>query len=166
MHVDLRLTEIEDHGFACPYIVTICEDMNQILAIRRNWEEDDQLYKKVDYFVQYKFLPGLGFYGFGLIHMIGGLTKSVTAILRQLIDAGTLANLPAGFKARGMRIQGEDEPLQPGEFRDVDVAGATIKDSLLPLPYKEPSAVLSQLLGVLVDSGRRFASIADMQVGV
>tara|TARA_R110002012_G_scaffold255463_1_gene435424 strand:- start:740 stop:2164 length:1425 start_codon:yes stop_codon:yes gene_type:complete len=139
--------------------------MNQILAIRRNWEEGDPLYKKVDYFVQYKFLPGLGFYGFGLIHMIGGLTKSVTAILRQLIDAGTLANLPAGFKARGMRIQGEDEPLQPGEFRDVDVAGATIKDSLLPLPYKEPSAVLSQLLGVLVDSGRRFASIADMQVG-
>ena len=165
MHVDLRLTEIEDHGFACPYIVTVCEDMNQILAIRRNWEEGDPLYKKVDYFVQYKFLPGLGFYGFGLIHMIGGLTKSVTAILRQLIDAGTLANLPAGFKARGMRIQGEDEPLQPGEFRDVDVAGATIKDSLLPLPYKEPSAVLSQLLGVLVDSGRRFASIADMQVG-
>jgi hypothetical protein len=165
MHVDLRLTEIEDHGFACPYIVTICEDMNQILAIRRNWEEGDQLYKKVDYFVQYKFLPGLGFYGFGLIHMIGGLTKSVTSILRQLIDAGTLANLPAGFKARGMRIQGEDEPLQPGEFRDVDVAGATIKDSLLPLPYKEPSAVLSQLLGLLVDSGRRFASIADMQVG-
>jgi len=165
MHVDLRLSEIEDHGFACPYIVTICEDMNQILAIRRNWEEGDELYKKLDYFVQYKFLPGLGFYGFGLIHMIGGLTKSVTAILRQLIDAGTLANLPAGFKARGMRIQGEDEPLQPGEFRDVDVAGATIKDSLLPLPYKEPSAVLSQLLGVLVDSGRRFASIADMQVG-
>ena len=165
MHVDLRLTEIEDHGFACPYIVTICEDMNQILAIRRNWEEEDPLYKKTDYFVQYKFLPGLGFYGFGLIHMIGGITKSVTAILRQLIDAGTLANLPAGFKARGMRIQGEDEPLQPGEFRDVDVAGGTIKDSLLPLPYKEPSAVLAQLLGVLVDSGRRFASIADMQVG-
>ncbi len=164
-HVDLNLTEIEDHGFACPYIVTVCEDMNQILAIRRNWTEGDTLYKKIDYFVQYKFLPGLGFYGFGLIHMIGGLTKSVTAILRQLIDAGTLANLPAGFKARGMRIQGEDEPLQPGEFRDVDVAGATIKDSLLPLPYKEPSAVLSQLLGLLVDSGRRFASIADMQVG-
>ena len=165
LHVDLNLTEIEDHGFACPYIVTICEDMNQILAIRRNWEEGDQLYKKTDYFVQYKFLPGLGFYGFGLIHMIGGLTKSVTSILRQLIDAGTLANLPAGFKARGMRIQGEDEPLQPGEFRDVDIAGATIKDSLLPLPYKEPSAVLAQLLGILVDSGRRFASIADMQVG-
>tara|TARA_R110000751_G_scaffold108036_1_gene204575 strand:- start:1680 stop:4043 length:2364 start_codon:yes stop_codon:yes gene_type:complete len=165
MHVDLRLTEIEDHGFACPYIVTICEDMNQILAIRRNWEEGDELYKKVNYFVQYKFLPGLGFYGFGLIHMIGGLTKSVTAILRQLIDAGTLANLPAGFKARGMRIQGEDEPLQPGEFRDVDVVGGTIKDSLLPLPYKEPSAVLFQLLALLVDSGRRFASIADMQIG-
>ena len=165
LHVDLNLTEIEDHGFACPYIVTVCEDMNQILAIRRNWEEGDQLYKKLDYFVQYKFLPGLGFYGFGLIHMIGGLTKSVTSILRQLIDAGTLANLPAGFKARGMHIQGEDEPLQPGEFRDVDIAGATIKDSLLPLPYKEPSAVLAQLLAVLVDSGRRFASIADMQVG-
>ena len=165
MHVELNLTEIEDYGFASPYIVTICEDMNQILAIRRNWKEGDQLYKKIDYFVQYKFLPGLGFYGFGLIHMIGGLTKSVTSILRQLIDAGTLANLPAGFKARGMRIQGEDEPLQPGEFRDVDIAGATIKDSLLPLPYKEPSAVLVQLLGLLVDSGRRFASIADMQVG-
>jgi hypothetical protein len=165
LHVDLNLTEIEDHGFACPYIVTICEDMNQILAIRRNWTEGDPLYNKTDYFVQYKFLPGLGFYGFGLIHMIGGLTKSVTSILRQLIDAGTLANLPAGFKARGMRIQGEDEPLQPGEFRDVDVAGATIKDSLLPLPYKEPSAVLAQLLSLLVDSGRRFASIADMQVG-
>ena len=165
MHVELNLTEIEDHGFACPYIVTVCEDMNQILAIRRNWAEEDPLYKKTDYFVQYKFLPGLGFYGFGLIHMIGGLTKSVTSILRQLIDAGTLANLPAGFKARGMRIQGEDEPLQPGEFRDVDIAGATIKDSLLPLPYKEPSAVLAQLLGILVESGRRFASIADMQVG-
>ena len=165
MHVELNLTEIEDYGFASPYIVTICEDMNQILAIRRNWKEGDQLYKKIDYFVQYKFLPGLGFYGFGLIHMIGGITKSITSILRQLIDAGTLANLPAGFKARGMRIQGEDEPLQPGEFRDVDVAGATIRDSLMPLPYKEPSAVLVQLLGLLVDSGRRFASIADMQVG-
>ena len=165
MHVDLTLLEIEDHGFACPYIVTICKDTNKILSIRRNWEEGDELYNKVDYFVQYKFLPGLGFYGFGLIHMIGGLTKSVTSILRQLIDAGTLANLPAGFKARGMRIQGENEPIQPGEFRDVDVAGATIRDSLMPLPYKEPSTVLAQLLGVLVDSGRRFASITDMQMG-
>ena len=165
MHVDLKLLEIEDHGFACPYIVTICQDTNKILSIRRNWEPSDPLYNKVDYFVQYKFLPGLGFYGFGLIHMIGGLTKSVTSILRQLIDAGTLANLPAGFKARGMRIQGENEPLQPGEFRDVDVAGSTIRDALMPLPYKEPSNVLAQLLGVLVDSGRRFASITDMQMG-
>jgi hypothetical protein len=165
MHVDLKLTEIEDHGFACPYIVTICQDTNKILSIRRNWQPSDPLYNKVDYFVQYKFLPGLGFYGFGLIHMIGGLTKSVTSILRQLIDAGTLANLPAGFKARGMRIQGENEPLQPGEFRDVDVAGSTIRDALMPLPYKEPSNVLAQLLGVLVDSGRRFASITDMQMG-
>ena len=115
--------------------------------------------------MHYKFLPGLGFYGFGLIHMIGGLTKSATSILRQLIDAGTLSNLPAGFKARGMRVQGEDEPLRPGEFRDVDVPGGTIRDALMPLPYKEPSNVLNQLLGILIDSGRRFASIADMQVG-
>ena len=165
MHVDLSLTEIEDHGFACPYIVTICQDNSKILSIRRNWKPTDTLYKKLDYFVQYKFLPGLGFYGFGLIHMIGGITKSVTAILRQLIDAGTLANLPAGFKARGMRIQGENDPLQPGEWRDVDVAGSTLRDALMPLPYKEPSSVLAQLLGVLVDSGRRFASITDMQIG-
>ena len=165
MHVDLTIAEVEDHGFACPYIVTICRDTNKVLAIRRNWEEGDPQYQKTNYFVQYKFLPGLGFYGFGLIHMIGGITKSVTAILRQLIDAGTLSNLPAGFKARGMRIQGENEPIQPGEFRDVDVAGGTIKDSLMPLPYKEPSTVLAQLLGVLVDSGRRFASITDMQMG-
>ena len=165
IHVDLTISEIEDHGFACPYIVTICRDTNKVLSIRRNWEEGDPNYQKTDYFVQYKFLPGLGFYGFGLIHMIGGITKSVTAILRQLIDAGTLSNLPAGFKARGMRIQGENDPIQPGEFRDVDVAGATIKDSLMPLPYKEPSTVLAQLLGVLVDSGRRFASITDMQMG-
>ena len=121
--------------------------------------------RKKEYFVHYKFLPGLGFYGFGLIHMIGDLTKSATSILRQLIDAGTLSNLPAGFKARGMRVQGEDEPLRPGEFRDVDVPGGTIRDALMPLPYKEPSNVLSQLLGILIDSGRRFASIADMQVG-
>ena len=165
MHVDLTIAEIEDNGFACPYIVTVCRDTNKVLSIRRNWQEGDPKFQKINYFVQYKFLPGLGFYGFGLIHMIGGITKSVTAILRQLIDAGTLSNLPAGFKARGMRIQGENEPIQPGEFRDVDVAGATLKDSLMPLPYKEPSTVLAQLLGVLVDSGRRFASITDMQMG-
>ena len=165
LHVNLELPEIDDYGFAVPYIVTILEDRNEILSIRRNWQQEDQLFNKKEYFVHYKFLPGLGFYGFGLIHMIGGLTKSATSILRQLIDAGTLSNLPAGFKARGMRVQGEDEPLRPGEFRDVDVPGGVIRDALMPLPYKEPSSVLSQLLGVIIDSGRRFASIADMQIG-
>tara|TARA_R110001599_G_scaffold288043_1_gene490853 strand:- start:178 stop:1665 length:1488 start_codon:yes stop_codon:yes gene_type:complete len=165
MHVNLELTDIDEYEYAVPYIVTILEDSSEILAIRRNWEAGDELYSKKEYFVHYKFLPGLGFYGFGLIHMIGGLTKSATSILRQLIDAGTLANLPAGFKARGMRVQGEDEPLRPGEFRDVDVPGGAIRDALMPLPYKEPSSVLTQLLGLLIDSGRRFASIADMQVG-
>ena len=165
LHVNLELPDIDNYGFAVPYIVTILEDSDEILSIRRNWEQGDELFRKKEYFVHYKFLPGLGFYGFGLIHMIGGLTKSATAILRQLIDAGTLSNLPAGFKARGMRVQGEDEPLRPGEFRDVDVPGGTIRDALMPLPYKEPSNVLTQLLGVIIDSGRRFASIADMQVG-
>tara|TARA_R110000796_G_scaffold104855_1_gene214779 strand:- start:4879 stop:7278 length:2400 start_codon:yes stop_codon:yes gene_type:complete len=164
-HVNLELEGIDEYDFAVPYIVTVLEDTGEILAIRRNWEANDQLFSKKEYFVHYKFLPGLGFYGFGLIHMIGGLTKSATSILRQLIDAGTLSNLPAGFKARGMRVQGEDEPLRPGEFRDVDVPGGVIRDALMPLPYKEPSSVLSQLLGLLIDSGRRFASIADMQVG-
>ena len=165
LHVNLELPDIDDYGFAVPYIVTILEDSDEILSIRRNWDQGDELFRKKEYFVHYKFLPGLGFYGFGLIHMIGGLTKSATSILRQLIDAGTLSNLPAGFKARGMRVQGEDEPLRPGEFRDVDVPGGTIRDALMPLPYKEPSNVLTQLLGVIIDSGRRFASIADMQVG-
>jgi hypothetical protein len=165
IHVDLELEGIDEYEFGVPYIVTILEESGEILAIRRNWAMDDELFRKKEYFVHYKFLPGLGFYGFGLIHMIGGLTKSATSILRQLIDAGTLSNLPAGFKARGMRVQGEDEPLRPGEFRDVDVPGGTIRDALMPLPYKEPSNVLSQLLGILIDSGRRFASIADMQVG-
>jgi|TARA_R100001510_G_scaffold57792_1_gene67910 hypothetical protein len=165
LHVNLELPDIDNYGFAVPYIVTILEDSNEILSIRRNWDVNDELFRKKEYFVHYKFLPGLGFYGFGLIHMIGGLTKSATSVLRQLIDAGTLSNLPAGFKARGMRVQGEDEPLRPGEFRDVDVPGGTIRDALMPLPYKEPSNVLSQLLGVIIDSGRRFASIADMQVG-
>ena len=164
-HVDLELEGIDDYGFGVPYVVTILEDESKILSIRRNWDENDELFRKKEYFVHYKFLPGLGFYGFGLIHMIGGLTKSATSILRQLVDAGTLSNLPAGFKARGMRVQGEDEPLRPGEFRDVDVPGGVIRDALMPLPYKEPSNVLSQLLGILIDSGRRFASIADMQVG-
>jgi len=165
MHVNLELSDEEDYGYAVPYVVTILEEQSEILAIRRNWEAEDQLFRKKEYFTHYKFLPGLGFYGFGLIHMIGGLTKSATSILRQLVDAGTLSNLPAGFKARGMRIQGEDEPLRPGEFRDVDVPGGIIRDALMPLPYKEPSNVLSQLLGTIIDSGRRFASIADMNVG-
>jgi hypothetical protein len=165
LHVNLELPDIDNYGFAVPYIVTILEDSDEILSIRRNWEQEDELFRKKEYFVHYKFLPGLGFYGFGLIHMIGGLTKSATSILRQLIDAGTLSNLPAGFKARGMRVQGEDQPLRPGEFRDVDVPGGTIRDALMPLPYKEPSSVLTQLLGVIIDSGRRFASIADMQIG-
>jgi hypothetical protein len=165
MHVNLEVGEEDDYGFAVPYVVTILEEQGEILSIRRNWEAQDELFRKKEYFVHYKFLPGLGFYGFGLIHMIGGLTKSATSILRQLVDAGTLSNLPAGFKARGMRIQGEDEPLRPGEFRDVDVPGGVIRDALMPLPYKEPSNVLSQLLGTIIDSGRRFASIADMNVG-
>ena len=165
IHVNLELDGIDEYDYAVPYIVTILEDSGKILSIRRNWAINDELFRKKEYFIHYKFLPGLGFYGFGLIHMIGGLTKSATSILRQLIDAGTLSNLPAGFKARGMRVQGEDEPLRPGEFRDVDVPGGTIRDALMPLPYKEPSNVLSQLLGILIDSGRRFASIADMQVG-
>jgi len=165
LHVDLELEDDNNYGFAVPYVVTILEDTSEILSIRRNWNENDELFHKKEYFVHYKFLPGLGFYGFGLIHMIGGLTKSATSVLRQLIDAGTLSNLPAGFKARGMRVQGEDDPLRPGEFRDVDVPGGVIRDALMPLPYKEPSSVLSQLLGVIIDSGRRFASIADMNVG-
>jgi len=165
MHVNLELSDEEDYGYAVPYVVTILEEQSEILAIRRNWEAEDELFRKKEYFTHYKFLPGLGFYGFGLIHMIGGLTKSATSILRQLVDAGTLSNRPAVFKARGMRIQGEDEPLRPGEFRDVDVPGGIIRDALMPLPYKEPSNVLSQLLGTIIDSGRRFASIADMNVG-
>ena len=171
-HIDLDLAGFEDSrddgeptGIKLPYIVTMEEDSSQILAIRRNWEESDPLQNKKQYFVHYKFLPGLGFYGFGLIHMIGGLSKSATSLMRQLIDAGTLANLPAGFKARGLRVRNDDEPLQPGEWRDVDAPGGALRDSLLPLPYKEPSATLLNLLGILVDSGRRFAAITEMQTG-
>ncbi len=152
-------------GLKLPYIVTIEEDSEQVLSIRRNYVETDPFKNKINYFVQYKFLPGLGFYGLGLSHMIGGLSKASTSILRQLIDAGTLANLPAGFKARGMRIRDEDDPLQPGEFRDIDTTGGSLRENLIPLPIKEPSNVLMQLLGILVDSGKRFAAIADMNVG-
>ena len=172
MHVDLDLAGHEDldangeeTGLALPYIVTICKDNNKVLAIRPNYDEKDPMRKKIQYFTHYKFLPGLGFYGFGLIHMMGGLTRSVTAILRQLIDAGTLSNLPAGFKARGLNIQRHDDPLQPGEWRDVDAPGGRLQDAFLPLPYKEPSGTLATLLGALVDSGKRFAATVEDPTG-
>ena len=155
----------EPTGLKLPYIVTIDEQSQKVLSIRRNYLEQDPRKSKINFFVQYKFLPGLGFYGLGLSHMIGGISKSATSILRQLIDAGTLANLPAGFKARGMRIRDEDSPLQPGEFRDIDTTGASLRENLIPLPIKEPSNVLMSLLSLLVEAGKRFASIADMNVG-
>ena len=171
VHTDLDLPGFENmgndgapSGLKLPYIVTILEDTGQVLSIRRNYEETDQMMRRKDYFVHYKFLPGLGFYGLGLTHMIGGLAQASTSILRQLIDAGTLSNLPAGFKARGARIRDEDNPLQPGEFRDIDVAGSDIRSSLMPLPFKEPSGTLYNLLGTLVDAGRRFAAMADMKI--
>ena len=154
----------EETELKLPYIVTIVEKSGKVLATRRNYDEADPLRRSKPYFVHYKFLPGLGFYGFGLTHMIGGLSQAATSLLRQLIDAGTLSNLPAGFKARGARIRDEDEPLNPGEFRDIDVAGMDIRQSLMTLPFKEPSQTLYSLLGTLVDSGRRFASLADMKV--
>ena len=172
MHVDLDIEGFEDvgangeeTGIALPYIVTICKDTNDILAIRPNYDPNDPMRKKIEHFTHFKFLPGLGFYGFGLIHMMGGLTRSVTAILRQLIDAGTLSNLPAGFKSRGLNIQKHDDPLQPGEWRDVDVPGGRLSDSFLPLPYKEPSATLTNLLGVLIDSGKQFAATVEQPTG-
>ncbi len=173
VHTDLDLPGFEHvspidgekTGIKIPYIVTIDQGSEKILSIRRNYREGDDYYRKIQYFSHYKFLPGLGFYGFGLLHMIGGLGRSATSILRQLIDSGTLANLPAGFKARGIRIRDADEPLSPGEFRDIDAPGGALRDSLIPLPYKEPSQTLFQLLGFIVDAGRRFAMVADMQVG-
>ena len=172
MHIDLDIEGFEDRdpmgeptGIKLPYIVTLDKGSGEILSIRRNFMADDPLKRKRQYFVHYKFLPGLGFYGFGLIHMIGGLGRAATSILRQLIDSGTLANLPAGFKARGLRIRNDDEPLNPGEFRDIDAPGGDIRNSIIPLPFKEPSGTLAQLLGSLIDAGRRFVSIADQQVG-
>ena len=172
VHTDLDLPGFEDldetgaeSGLKLPYIVTIIQDTNEVLAVRRNYEEADIMKKRNQYFVHYKFLPGLGFYGLGLTHMIGGLAQASTSILRQLIDAGTLSNLPAGFKSRGARIRDEDNPLQPGEFRDIDVAGTDIRSSLMTLPFKEPSGTLYNLLGTLVDAGRRFAAMADMKIG-
>ncbi len=166
MHINADIPGFENEsGIKLPYIVTVDSFSRTILSIRRNWSQNDKEPIKISYFVHYKFLPGLGFYGFGLIHMLGGLSRTATSVLRQLIDAGTLANLPAGFKARGMRIRDHDQPLQPGEFRDVDVTGTSIKESLLPLPYKEPSQVLFALLGFSVDAGKSFAAIADMKMG-
>ena len=171
VHVDLDLEGFEDldemgepTGIRLPYIVTMDADSGQILSLVRNYREQDPLRRKRDFFVHYKFLPGFGFYGFGLLHMIGGLSRAATSILRQLIDAGTLSNLPGGFKARGVRIRNDDEPVNPGEFRDLDVPGGDIRNALMPLPYKEPSGTLAQLLGVVVDSGRRFAQVADTKV--
>jgi len=171
-HVDLDLEGYEDigeddepTGIKVPYIVTISQDNGEILSIRRNYAEEDEKKKKISYFVHYKFLPGFGFYGLGLIHTIGGLARSATSSLRQLIDAGTLSNLPAGFKARGLRIRDDDDPLQPGEFRDVDAPGGAIRDSLMPLPFKGPDQTLFNLLGFVVQAGQRFATITDMKVG-
>ena len=171
-HVDLDLEGYEDvdedgefTGIKIPYIVTISMDNGQVLSIRRNYREEDPLRKKIQYFTHYKFLPGFGFYGLGLIHTIGGLSRTATAALRQLIDAGTLSNLPAGFKARGLRIRDDDDPLQPGEFRDVDAPGGAIRDSLMPLPFKGPDATLFNLLGFVVQAGQRFATITDLKVG-
>jgi len=172
IHVNLDLEGFEDinprngepSGISLPYIVTIDRSSNKVLSIYRNYNENDPLKKKNEYFVHYKFLPGLGFYGFGLIHMIGGLTRTATAALRQLLDAGTLSNLPAGYKARGLRIRDDDQPLQPGEFRDVDAPNGIIREALMPLPYKGPDAVLMQLLGFCVDAAKQFATVADMQL--
>ena len=166
VHTFLDLPGYEEEGnIKVPYIVTIDEDSQQVLSIYRNYSPDDPIKKRKNYFVHFKFLPGLGFYGFGLIHMIGGLSRTATSALRQLLDAGTLSNLPAGFKSRGMRIRDDSEPLQPGEFRDVDAPGGNIRDQFQLLPFKEPSATLFNLLNYCVESGKRFASIADMQVG-
>jgi len=171
VHVDLDLEGYEDvdddeeqTGIALPYVVTLVKGGSSVLSIRRNWYEDDPLRMKRLHFVHYQYMPGLGFYGFGLTHLIGGIAKSATSLLRQLVDAGTLSNLPGGLKARGLRIKGDDSPIMPGEFRDVDVPGGAIKDNITFLPYKEPSNVLHSLLGEMVEEGRRFASITDLKL--
>jgi len=170
-HVDLDLPGYEDvdddgekTGVGLPYVVTMLRGSNEILAVRRNWKEEDPLKLKRQHFVHYQYIPGFGAYGFGLFHLIGGYAKSATSIMRQLVDAGTLSNLPGGLKSRGLRIKGDDTPIAPGEFRDVDVGSGAIRDNILPLPYKEPSAVLSGLMDKIVDEGRRFAATADMKV--
>jgi len=171
-HVDLDLEGFEDigpdgkpTGIKLPYIVTIDDSSTKVLSIRRNFAPNDPKKQRIQYFVHFKFLPGLGFYGFGLIHMIGGLSRTATVALRQLLDAGTLSNLPAGFKQRGVRVKDEASPIQPGEFKDVDAPGGSLKDAFYPLPYKEPSATLLQLMGIVVQAGQRFAAISELQVG-
>jgi len=171
MHVDLNLPGYEDKdedgeetGIALPYVVTVEKQTMQVLAIRRNWRPEDETKQKRNHFVHYPYIPGFGFYAFGLIHLIGAFAKSGTSLIRQLVDAGTLANLPGGFKTRGLRVKGDDTPIAPAEFRDVDVTSGAIKDNIMPLPYKEPSQVLYSLLGTIVDEGRRFASAADLKV--
>ena len=170
MHVDLDLEGYEDEqdgektGIALPYVVTIEKSTNTVLSIRRNWSQDDKTRQKRQHFVHYGYVPGFGFYHFGLIHLIGAFAKSGTMILRQLVDAGTLSNLPGGFKSRGLRIKGDETPISPAEFRDVDVPSGSIRDNILPLPYKEPSQVLNQLMNQIIDEGRRFASAADLKV--
>jgi hypothetical protein len=170
MHVDLDLPGFEDEedgeptGIALPFVVTIEKGTQTVLSIRRNWNPDDSTKQKRQHFVHYGYVPGFGFYCFGLIHLIGAFAKSGTSIIRQLVDAGTLSNLPGGFKTRGMRVKGDDTPIAPGEFRDVDVPSGTLKDNLLPLPYKEPSQVLYSLMNTIVDEGRRFASAADLKI--
>ena len=171
MHVDIDLPGYEDKdedgeptGIALPYVVTIEKGTQNVLAIRRNWNPDDDLKQKRNHFVHYSYIPGFGFYAFGLIHLIGAFAKSGTSIIRQLVDAGTLSNLPGGFKTKGLRVKGDDTPIAPAEFRDVDVASGTIKDNIMTLPYKEPSQVLYTLLGTIVEEGRRFASAADLKV--
>lgn len=165
MHVDLDLPGFEhEDGIALPYVVTLEKGSNTILSIRRNWEPDDKTYQKRQHFVHYGYVPGFGFYCFGLIHLVGAFAKSGTSLIRQLVDAGTLSNLPGGFKTRGLRIKGDDTPIAPGEFRDVDVPSGTMRDNVMPLPYKEPSQVLAGLLDKIVDEGRRFAAASDMKV--
>ena len=170
IHADLDLPGFEDEedgeatGIALPYVVTMVRGTNEVLAVRRNWNEDDPLKLKRQHFVHYQYIPGYGAYGFGLFHLIGGFAKSATSIMRQLVDAGTLSNLPGGLKARGLRIKGDDTPIAPGEFRDVDLGSGNIRDNILPLPYKEPSQVLAGLMDKIVEEGRRFAATADMKV--
>jgi len=171
VHADLDIAGFEDKdddgeetGIARPYVITIIKGTNDVLAVRRNWKEDDEFCRKRQHFVKYDYIPGFGAYGFGLFHLIGGFAKSATSIMRQLVDAGTLSNLPGGLKSRGLRIKGDDTPIAPGEWRDVDIGSGALRDNILPLPYKEPSNVLYQLLSTIVEEGRRFAATADMQI--